>query len=269
MLCCFHMKIVMIDLGDAGVHWPCQPMIVNVSFATVFNVFVFFVVHIVHQDEHLAQLPVKHKKQISHRTPAKDSCTQWVFSLEICFIIIASLISLCLFSCLHQEKNRKSTRSTRTVKAAKSPGVPPKSDTDFMQEMDRLTAGGKKVFLDLFAGSARVASHAQKVGLVSLALDIDTGYDLTDPDTVAAITRRIQKGEVLAVMLAPPCNSWSAARRGKQRIVDSKNGKSTRKVGWPRPLRSKAFIWGLHSQVQLTHKEFAVTCTQTQHVNSF
>ena len=146
-----------------------------------------------------------------------------------------------------------------------------KSDADFMREMDHRTAGGKKVFLDLFAGSARVASHAEKVGLVSLALDIDSGYDLTDPNIVTAILNAIRKGQVLAVMLAPPCNSWSSARRGKMRTVASKNGQSTRKVGWPRRLRSKAFIWGLHTEAEVpfSTKELAVTCTKTQHVNSF
>jgi len=167
-----------------------------------------------------------------------------------------------LCSCPYQEKKRKSA-----VKAIKprSPAVPPKSDVDFMREMDHRTAGGKKVFLDLFAGSARVASHAEKVGLVSLALDIDSGYGLTDPNIVTAILNAIRKGQVLAVMLAPPCNSWSSARRGKMRTVASKNGQSTRKVGWPRRLRSKAFIWGLHTEAEVpfSTKELAVTCTKT------
>ena len=148
----------------------------------------------------------------------------------------------------------KRHKGTRGQVSANDP--PMKTAVDFKQAMDSLLVSGRPILLDLFAGTCVVGSAAEKHGWASLSMDILNGFDLTDRELLDAIIAAINAGQVAAVMLAPPCNSWSPARRGK-RQARTKDGKLSNK-GWPRALRSVNAPWGLHGSVHFTPKDLIV-----------
>ena len=86
-----------------------------------------------------------------------------------------------------------------------------------------------KVFLELFAGSGRVAAQWRSAGLAGVAVDVadDSRLDLTHPVVLARIVAWLESGRVAAVWLGTPCSSWSLARRGRA----GRRGGPLRKVG--------------------------------------
>ena len=90
------------------------------------------------------------------------------------------------------------------------------------------------IFLDLFGGVGRVGRKVSLAGCCnSLLLDISFGFDLLARGAVSDITSYIRNGKVRGVMLAIPCNSFSAARRAP---IGSR---------MPRRLRSDDFPFGI------------------------
>ncbi len=71
--------------------------------------------------------------------------------------------------------------------------------------------------LDLFAGCGRVAAAAVKAGAKAEAIDIVHGpeHDVTRPCVFKALAQHIADRELAAVMLAPPCTTFSHARRAR------------------------------------------------------
>lgn len=80
-----------------------------------------------------------------------------------------------------------------------------------------LTSNTLPVFLEVFAGSSRVTRALQEAGHAAVAVDIQRGeeHDCTDPGVLQTIEALVTEGHMKGVFLAPPCSSWSAARRGK------------------------------------------------------
>ena len=67
--------------------------------------------------------------------------------------------------------------------------------------------------LDLFCGCGGVAAAFRRRGVQCCEYDLKRGpqFDLTSDKVARGIENRIQKGEVVACMLAPPCSSFSIA----------------------------------------------------------
>ena len=82
---------------------------------------------------------------------------------------------------------------------------------------------------DFFAGSGRVARAVRRAGFTCREWEILTGpdADLTRPAVLQSVKFDIDKGRIIAAMLAPPCSSFSVARDRTMVI------------------RSKLFPWGL------------------------
>ena len=89
---------------------------------------------------------------------------------------------------------------------------------------------GKGQFVaDLFSGCGGVALACERLGFVSKQWDIRLGHtcDLTSRSVVRKLKCSIWTGKVLAVMMAPPCNSFSVAR-DRTKVI-----------------RTREFLWGL------------------------
>ena len=89
---------------------------------------------------------------------------------------------------------------------------------------------GKGQFVaDLFSGCGGVALACERLGFVSKQWDIRLGHtcDLTSRSVVRKLKCSIRTGKVLAVMMAPPCNSFSVAR-DRTKVI-----------------RTREFPWGL------------------------
>ncbi|CAK8986803.1 Uncharacterized protein SCF082_LOCUS707, partial [Durusdinium trenchii] len=67
---------------------------------------------------------------------------------------------------------------------------------------------------DFFAGSGRVARAVRRAGFTCREWEILTGpdADLTRPAVLQSVKFDIDKGRIIAAMLAPPCSSFSVAR---------------------------------------------------------
>ena len=99
--------------------------------------------------------------------------------------------------------------------------------------LKRAVAGHSKlVALDVFAGCGRVGRRLRRRGFNVISLDIKEGIDVTLPEVRKLLRGWISAGIVAVVMLAPPCASWSSARRG---LPGSPGG----------PIRSLKFPMGL------------------------
>ena len=73
-----------------------------------------------------------------------------------------------------------------------------------------------RIALDLFGGAGRVANRWAAKGYGALTIDLwnGDGYDLLDAAIQNAVLGYIRARRVTAVCAAPPCGSWSRARRG-------------------------------------------------------
>jgi hypothetical protein len=96
---------------------------------------------------------------------------------------------------------------------------------------------GQRFFLELFSGAGLVAAAASSRGIPAFGLDRKDGWDLAQDDVIQCISSFLSRGLVAALMLDPPCESWSRARRGKRGLLQPK--------GWPCRVRSPEHIWGL------------------------
>ena len=67
---------------------------------------------------------------------------------------------------------------------------------------------------DLFSGCGGVALACERLGFVSKQWDIRLGHqcDLTSRNVLYKLKCDIKAGKIIAVMMAPPCNSFSVAR---------------------------------------------------------
>jgi hypothetical protein len=81
--------------------------------------------------------------------------------------------------------------------------------------------------LELFSGQGRWSSALERQGFKALRIDVQNkvSLDLSRPSVVEAILVLIDSGVVKAVHVAPPCSTWSRARRPA--------------------LRSRQFLYGL------------------------
>ena len=77
---------------------------------------------------------------------------------------------------------------------------------------------------DFFAGSGGVARAARALGFSAREGELLQGenHDLTRPCVQRKIQFDIQKGLILAAMLAPPCSSFSQAR-DRTRVIRSRD----------------------------------------------
>ena len=92
-----------------------------------------------------------------------------------------------------------------------------------------ISSGKGQVFLELFAGSSRLArALAKNHGHACLGFDVKNGleYDLCNPAVVNHVLGWVSSRMVRGVWLGTPCSTWSRARR--------------------RPLRDFWNIYGLH-----------------------
>ncbi|CAJ1342370.1 unnamed protein product, partial [Effrenium voratum] len=101
-----------------------------------------------------------------------------------------------------------------------------------------------KVFLDMFGGSGRVSTAmSSEHKRPAINLEIKEGYDLTQGPVQVSIIRCIRDQKVHGFHLAPPCSTFSRARRGRR--CPKAGG------GWPRALRCKEHPWGMQMAMSL------------------
>ena len=69
-------------------------------------------------------------------------------------------------------------------------------------------------FADLFSGHGGVARAVRKLGFSTREWELENGasFDLTKKAVLFKIKQDVQKGRVIAAMLAPPCTTFSVAR---------------------------------------------------------
>ena len=91
---------------------------------------------------------------------------------------------------------------------------------------------------DLFAGKGGVSHQCRRLGYKAKEWEIDRGpeFDLTSRAVRRAIIKDVRRGFILAVMMAPPCTSFSVAR-DRTKVI-----------------RSRVYPWGLPAD-QLTPAE--------------
>lgn len=75
---------------------------------------------------------------------------------------------------------------------------------------------------DLFSGNGSVSAACERLGFCAKEWDIRHGHqcDLTSRKILSVLKRDIKTGKILAVMLAPPCDSFSVAR-GRIKVIRS------------------------------------------------
>ena len=109
---------------------------------------------------------------------------------------------------------------------------------------------GDLLFIEIFAGTARLSKVARDVGFQALPIDKTAArasqifiaqYDLTDPQALQAITEILhtEKDRILAVHIAPACGTASKAREKKLTSLAKRGFKI------PGPLRSQSKPMGL------------------------
>ena len=91
-----------------------------------------------------------------------------------------------------------------------------------------------KVYIEIFSGAARVASRWRALGLPVITIDVTDSVleDVTIPEVRRLLRSWISAKMVAAVWSAPPCATFSSARRGLQ---GHRGG----------PVRSRDHVWGL------------------------
>lgn len=91
----------------------------------------------------------------------------------------------------------------------------------------------RRFCLEIFAGTARITSALQRVGILTYPIDIDIfpSHNVLDPTVAHTILNWISGNRVKLVWLGMPCTTFSRARRDDG-------------VG-PLPLRDSGHLWGL------------------------
>jgi len=76
-----------------------------------------------------------------------------------------------------------------------------------------------RYLLDVFGGVGGVARHSRRYGVIAYVWDTVNGkrYDVSDRRSWRLLRRDIQSGVCAAVMLAPPCSTYSISRFPKVR----------------------------------------------------
>ena len=138
-----------------------------------------------------------------------------------------------------QERLGRAVKRTRAQK--KMPTVEQKTAEQLRARVEaEIKKPGERVFLEIFAGSARLSSELRNKEIRAIPLDIHEGFDLLREDINRMIMLLITKDLICGVWMALPCHGLGRARRGKpwkSRPVPSR--------GWPSPIRSSALPWGL------------------------
>ena len=81
--------------------------------------------------------------------------------------------------------------------------------------------GGGPVAFEVFAGSGHLSNALETVGMRSFRFDIllDPSHDMSQKDCVVHILKLAKSLRCQYVYLAPPCNTYSAARYPKIRTA--------------------------------------------------
>ena len=94
-------------------------------------------------------------------------------------------------------------------------------------------------FADLFSGEGKVSASVRRLGFAAREFDnrLSPEYDLTRKQLRKHLHSDIERGRMIAAMLAPPCESWTPARDRTSVI------------------RNKQHPWGIPRQ-QLSDRDF-------------
>ena len=106
---------------------------------------------------------------------------------------------------------------------------------DYLKEkFEEANTSTKKLYLEVFSGSGKVAKHIESLGHVCIEIDIRCviPVDVTNQEVADLLIQHITLGRVSGVWLGTPCSSWSLARRGRA----GRPGGPLRTIG--------KFIWG-------------------------
>ena len=90
------------------------------------------------------------------------------------------------------------------------------------------------------------------VRIVSIDTAVHSMCDVNDDDTWGLLCALARSGRLLALILGPPCETWSSARH--EELQDA-NGQA---LQGPRPLRSAACPWGLESLVPKEYRQLRI-----------
>ena len=83
-----------------------------------------------------------------------------------------------------------------------------------------MLGGQGKYVVDLFGGTGGVAKAVRKLGLNAMVVDRNLGpaFDLLSEVAVRSVLRGLSRGEVVGLMIATPCTTWSIAKRTPQTL---------------------------------------------------
>ncbi|CAE8737419.1 unnamed protein product [Polarella glacialis] len=99
-----------------------------------------------------------------------------------------------------------------------------------------LSGASRTRFLELFAGTCRLSQTAADCGIQAESWEIARSQheDIMTTVNTASLYARLRAGSFCGIWLGVTCGSWTTARRGNPDYS-----------GWPPPLRSPEYIWGL------------------------
>ena len=107
---------------------------------------------------------------------------------------------------------------------------PPRLGSALARELaySRPEKAGKRIVIDLFAGSLAVTKQLRHFGIETLVLDSLFGTDVLTKGLIAKVCETLSSGQVYACMIAMPCSSFSLAQ--------SRGGTALRSKSAPRGL---------------------------------
>ena len=71
-------------------------------------------------------------------------------------------------------------------------------------------------FLDIFGGLGCAAQRVACLGPTGIVVDLCDNFDITDGTNLTSILEAVRSGKVIGTCLAPPCESFSGARRAPE-----------------------------------------------------
>ena len=89
-----------------------------------------------------------------------------------------------------------------------------KSATDYLlSKFEEARKSSKKLYLEVFSGSGKVAKQIESMGHICIQIDIRhvIPVDVTHRDIADVLVHHIMIGGVSGVWLGTPCSSWSLA----------------------------------------------------------